>query len=373
MMAGKKKSVLITGGPVPVYIDDMRILSNGARGGQSAEYADIFARKGYNVTYLTTQAAILPKEKRVNIVYHNGFDDYRAKVIAISKKSGLVVLSAAVANFMRKGGRYKGKINPNAVGELVLRLVPTLKVINEVKKVNPDCCLVGFKLMSRASKAGLIDGAWKVMRNSRADIVIANDRQELMRKFILAKDKSVREARSLEEAADFIGQIASDKHFKTKVSSGSLSKHADAVKACQDLAERNNRKFISWGDGSQRRFGCIAMRSSGGMMISPREKDAPETKWKWVVVKAVNPRRMRILTIGGKASLNAPLLWNAFRKSRDAVYIIHYHRQRKDLPTVDWAPPGTLREYNLARRGSFNVFGHGAIEIYDKKGDLLVE
>ncbi|MCW6160439.1 MAG: phosphopantothenoylcysteine decarboxylase [Candidatus Micrarchaeales archaeon] len=371
-MAGERR-ILITGGAVPVYIDDMRILSNGAKGGQSAEYADIFARKGYTVTYLTAQAAILPKEKRVNVVYYNGFDDYREKVIAISKESDLVVLSAAVANFMRKGGRYKGKINPNAEGELVLRLVPTPKVINEVKKVNPGCCLVGFKLMSRASRDELIDGAWKVMRNARADLVIANDRQELMRKLILAKDKSFREVGNLEGAADFIEQIANDKHFRTKVSGGSLSKHAAVAKACQDLAERNSRKFVSWGDGSERRFGCIAMRSNGGMVISPREKDTPKTKWKWVLVRDVDPRGMRIHAAGGKASLNTPLLWNVFRKNRDAAYIIHYHRQRKGLPTVGWAPPGTLREYNLARKGSFNVFGHGAIEIYDKKGDLLVE
>ncbi len=372
MEGARRMKVLITGGAVPVYIDDMRILSNGAMGGQSAEYADIFARKGHEVTYLTTRMSTLPRSKRVKVVYHNGFDDYRSKTIALSKGSNLVILSAAVANFMRKGGCYKGKINPNAVGELVLRLVPTPKVINEVKRVNPTCCLVGFKLMSRSGRAELIDGAWKVMRNSRADLVIANDRQELMRKLILAKDKSVRETGSLAVVADFIERIAQDRHFRTKASGSDLSKYRSEIKLCQSIAEKNSRKFAVWGRGSERRFGCVAMRCRDGIVISPREKDAPEKGWKWVVVNGVDPKRMLIRTIGGKASLNTPLIWNAFKKNVGAEYAIHYHKQRKGLPEVDWVPPGTLREYNSARKGSFNVSGHGAIELYDKRGDLIV-
>jgi phosphopantothenoylcysteine decarboxylase/phosphopantothenate--cysteine ligase len=364
--------VLITGGPVPIYIDDMRVLSNSAKGGQSAEYADLFAKKGHRVTYLTAKLAIKPRDKRVKVVYHDGFDDYREKVKQLSKRNDLVVLSAAVANFMRKGGRYKGKINPNAVGELVLRLVPTPKVIGEVKKANPNCCLIGFKLMSGATREKLIDGAWKVVINSHADLVIANDKRELMKKLILAKDKSVREAGTLKEVVDFIEKIAGDRHFKTRIVSEDLSQYSDVIGVCQRLAEKNSKKFMPWSKDTGKRFGCVAVLSRNGMVISPREKEAPERKWSWVVVKDVDPARMRILAIGGKASLNAPLLWHAFKRNRRAAYIIHYHKQRKGLPTVEWAPPGTLREYKSARKGSFNLGRHGAVELYDKKGNLLV-
>ena len=81
---------------------------------------------------------------------------------------------------------------------------------------------------------------------------------------------------------------------------------------------------------------------------------------------------MSISTVG-KASLNAPLLWHVFKKNPKAAYIIHYHKQNKNLPTSEWAPPGTLREYRLARKDSFNVDKHGVIEVYDKEGNLLVE
>jgi len=316
--------------------------------------------------------AVQPKNKKVKVVFHKGFEDYLEKVRQLSKNNKLIVMSAAVANFMLKGGRFKGKINPNAEGELPLTLVPTPKVINEVKKVNPDCCLIGFKLTSGSSQEELMEGAWKVMLNSRADLVVANDKQDLMKKFILAKDKSVREVKSLKEVVDFIEKTASDKHFKTEVVSSGLSGFEKETKLAEKIAEQNKEKFTPWDKKSKRRFGSVAVISKKGMIVSPREKDAPEEGWAWVTVESVDPQKMILKTMGGKASLNSPLLWNVFKKTPSAKYILHYHQQKEGLPSVEWAPPGTLREFELARRGSFNVKLHGAILVYDEKGKLIV-
>ena len=364
--------ILITGGPVHLFIDDMRVLSNSAKGGQAAAYADLFAKKGHEVTYLTSKLAYKPKNEKIKIVYHEGFEDYRRKVNELSKKNDLVIMAAAVANFMNKGGRFKGKINPNAEGELTLTLIPSPKVINEVKKANPKCTLVGFKLMSGSTDEELIEGAWKVLLNSKADLVVANDKMNLMRKIILGKDKSTREMNSLEGVVDFIEKVANDKHFKTKVLSNKLTGFEKEIKEAEEIAEANKEKFVTWSKNSNRRFGCVAVNSEKGMIVSPREKDAPEDHWAWVAVKNVDFANLIIKAEGGKASLNAPLLWNVFQKNPRAEYILHYHKQREDLPTVEWAPPGTLREAQLARKGSFNIKQHGTIEIYNKKGELIV-
>lgn len=59
--------------------------------------------------------------------------------------------------------------------EWTLRLVPTLKIIDSIKKVSPDTTLVGFKLEVDISPEQLIAGAHDLMEHSGAEIVVAND------------------------------------------------------------------------------------------------------------------------------------------------------------------------------------------------------
>jgi ribulose-5-phosphate 4-epimerase/fuculose-1-phosphate aldolase len=73
-----------------------------------------------------------------------------------------------------------------------------------------------------------------------------------------------------------------------------------------------------------------------------------------------------------KASLNAPLFDKVFKTFKDVKYILHFHHQRVDLATVDYATPGTDKDSQRVMVGpSFNIEGHGCILSYNRIGELL--
>ena len=74
--------------------------------------------------------------------------------------------------------RTPGKISSDAES-LVVRCRPTPKVIRSVRDWAPSVYLVGFKLLSRASREELIRRAEAACRINRADLTVANDLQTL--------------------------------------------------------------------------------------------------------------------------------------------------------------------------------------------------
>ena len=59
--------------------------------------------------------------------------------------------------------------------DIILEFKRAPKIINSVKKINPDIFLVGFKAEYNVSDEELIDSARRKMKESSADIMIAND------------------------------------------------------------------------------------------------------------------------------------------------------------------------------------------------------
>jgi len=69
-------TILVTGGPVHAYLDDVKIITNRFHGGLMAELAENLA-KNYRcqVQYLCSKDAVKPNG--VNYICHDGFDDYQ--------------------------------------------------------------------------------------------------------------------------------------------------------------------------------------------------------------------------------------------------------------------------------------------------------
>ena len=71
-----------------------------------------------------------------------------------------------------------GKVSSDA-DSLVVRCRPTPKVIRSVRDWAPSVYLVGFKLLSGATREELIRRAEAACRINRADLTVANDLQTL--------------------------------------------------------------------------------------------------------------------------------------------------------------------------------------------------
>ncbi|MEW6279766.1 MAG: phosphopantothenoylcysteine decarboxylase, partial [Candidatus Eremiobacterota bacterium] len=79
---------------------------------------------------------------------------------------------AAVSDFAPEQPA-EGKI-PTERGELDVRLVPTPKILDGVRDLQPDCLVVGFKAEAVDSDDALISAGLKRMERARADRMIAN-------------------------------------------------------------------------------------------------------------------------------------------------------------------------------------------------------
>lgn len=84
----------------------------------------------------------------------------------------IFISTAAVSDFEFKK-RSDKKIDSSS--SLSLNLKPTTKIIRQVKKINPNIFLVGFKAEFNISKSEIIECAKRQIENAGTDLVVAND------------------------------------------------------------------------------------------------------------------------------------------------------------------------------------------------------
>ncbi len=88
------------------------------------------------------------------------------------KRYDIVIHAAAVCDYQVKKA-YRTKISSGR-SCLRLDLVPTPKLINRIKKIDPNVFLVGFKLQTHSTKASLIKKAQQLIAQADCDLVLAN-------------------------------------------------------------------------------------------------------------------------------------------------------------------------------------------------------
>lgn len=168
------KSVLITAGPTWVAIDSVRVISNTATGETGTLLAERFAQQGAKVTLLLGPVSNCCLNKKIRVINFKFFDELRDKLIREleSRNYDLVIHSAAVSDY-RPRSTFRNKIS-SAKKQLQLNMVPTEKIIDRIKKIQPRAFLVGFKLEPGANKSRLLREAGNLIHQAKADLVVAN-------------------------------------------------------------------------------------------------------------------------------------------------------------------------------------------------------
>lgn len=378
------KKILITGGPVHAYLDDVKIITNKFKGGLMAQLAnDLSKVEGIEIHYLTSKNSTLPvnKDRITNpkIIYHNGIEDYMEKVVTLSPQMDAVVLGAAVANLIPKN-KIKGKFpshnyKPGDTIPIEFTIAP--RIIDEVKKVNPKTLLFGYKLLSGINYNELITASYGVLLESKAVTIFANDAKDLMQKYAVTKERGVHPLLNIDVAQWILDRI-NEQYYQTifepieYIPDSQKDEFMELVKKYKFLFTHTPEGYV---------FGCVAKRiilsenpSQVSFFTTIRGKN--EIKNYTIVKNVEHKNRFVVVPIGHhKASLNAPLLHRIFETRRDVDTIVHYHGDRDDLLTQKYATPGTdkdsLRTGFEVINPSFNIEGHGCILSFDKKGNLL--
>ena len=177
------KKIIVTAGGTKEYIDDVRVLTNISTGKLGSINAEQFSND-FEVHYVAPKSAFMPKQSD-NIIIHTITDV--ASVMKIMEElvpqMDIVIHSMAVSDFGFKPISEKLKSNdPEAfIVSLKNRIFKTPKILSQIKKWNPNCFLVSFKFEVGLEHDKLIDIARKSMIDNDCDLVVANDKTEMVK------------------------------------------------------------------------------------------------------------------------------------------------------------------------------------------------
>jgi phosphopantothenoylcysteine synthetase/decarboxylase len=178
---------IVTAGPTFEPLDDVRRLTNFSTGRLGMELANHLAATGHRVTLLIGESATYAGECRAQTVKtFSTTADLRAKLKSLSSKTvDAIFHAAAVSDFgfgqvfvENKTGEFTAlkaskKISTRA-GTILVELVPTPKIIAELRRWFPRTRLVGWKFEVDGGRADALRAARKQLADCATDFCVAN-------------------------------------------------------------------------------------------------------------------------------------------------------------------------------------------------------
>lgn len=417
--------ILITAGPVYGKLDDNKIVSNRSRGIWALKFAVFLHEETkHDVTVLVPD--IVEKDAGrmlghhlghdgLTLLTHSGFSDYADICKTMAPNVDAAIMAAAVLNWIPEKP-FPGKMPTDSVGtnRQMIPFILAPRVISMMKTENPTICLIGCKLLFSMDYDKLIDAAYHVVLESRCNAVVANDaRIGLKVKYVVHQDRSVATFEGDFGALyEYLLDIIEDEHYRTEIDRDVLMHptHPDLPKAKEffdRICDANREAFKSRGEllckcpdywfpenrreqlrrmphggglahhescpkatGESFVFGSVAVRVGDYFLVSPREKGSMFSSKDAVLVKGVKDRVVH--TLGGKATLNAPLLVRHLLRFPQIQGVVHLHTFKDDFSTKPYAPPGTARDNERPIPGYvYNIEGHGVVGAVGTQGRIL--
>lgn len=199
---------IITSGPMKMAIDDVRQIENTSTGRLGCSFVEELQKAGISdIVYIHTAGAIVPKGdlKRYLIKSHNEIIEVLREELT---DDTVVIHAMAISDFSFSGNIKINDLansiysqidkikNPEDIKEIiennvsltsklsskddqVLLLKQEIKVIDQIKKINESCKLIGFKLLSEVSIEQLIGVANDILKRANCDYVVANRKEDI--------------------------------------------------------------------------------------------------------------------------------------------------------------------------------------------------
>jgi len=178
----ENRHVMVSAGGTYENIDPIRGITNRSSGKMGVELAKEAFRRGAEVTIVTGRVEVeIPK-------IFNQIKVESSREMAKALEENLIdfdvfIAAAAVSDFTvaeigsvtEKGSIAERGSKISSAGEATLKLKPAPKIINQAKEHNPALYLVGFKAEYNVSGDELVESAKRRMRESGADLMVAND------------------------------------------------------------------------------------------------------------------------------------------------------------------------------------------------------
>jgi len=177
----KNRKILISTGSTIEHIDPIRVISNTSSGKMGYFLLNKALDLGLDVT-------LVKGSTMIDWEYTKLKDQFDFRIIEVrtsqqmldsvmgelsSKPYDMIILAAAVSDF-KPEFTSSDKIASNR-DSFVIRLVPTSKIVNQVKCIQRNTFLVAFKAEYHLSDRILLERSYRKLLDSDADMIVAND------------------------------------------------------------------------------------------------------------------------------------------------------------------------------------------------------
>ena len=169
----KGKKILMTAGPTIEKIDPIRVITNHSTGKTGVLLASELVSAGAKVTLVYGPGIAEPPKGAKIIPVQTVTDMFNEVKKQMKKKFDIVILAAAASDYIPKK-QYSKKIKSTR-NSLTIELKKAPKIIDHIKKLQKNVFLIGFKAETDISKKELLVQAKQKLRDSKADMIIAND------------------------------------------------------------------------------------------------------------------------------------------------------------------------------------------------------
>lgn len=152
-------------------IDSVRGITNKSSGKMGLALAKEAYIRGADVTLVVANVSIhIPY--LFDVINVETSIEMNDTVLSLVRGYDIFISTAAVSDF-EFVEKFDKKVDSSS--SLFLNLKPTTKIIRQIKKINPNIFLVGFKAEFNISRDNLICCAKRQINKAGTDLVVAND------------------------------------------------------------------------------------------------------------------------------------------------------------------------------------------------------
>lgn len=167
---------LLTVGPTREHFDRVRFISNPSSGKMGMAIAEEIVARGGQVTIIMAKGVPEPPlSNNVRTIEITSTQELLEAVIKeLNENTYQFFISAAAVSDFRPAEFFDEKIS-SQTDELIIKLVPTPKIIKEVRDSYPDLFIVAFKAEIPKDPEEMIEKAYSTLVASDVDLIVAND------------------------------------------------------------------------------------------------------------------------------------------------------------------------------------------------------
>jgi len=166
---------VVTAGRTVEYLDPIRVLTNNSSGKMGVEIVRALYLAGADVQLVYGKGTAEPVP---NVPTH--YVETAAqmldtvKILLQDQKIDCLVAAAAVGDW-QSSDRAADKISTHGTDKLQIELVPTPKIIDQVKAISPHTFLVAFRALFKKTAEELAEDGLARMKKAKADMIAVND------------------------------------------------------------------------------------------------------------------------------------------------------------------------------------------------------